>query len=47
MQVNYENMIDLDSVTLEDCIDLYDKKGICTILNDGRITNFAKGDLNE
>ena len=25
--INYENMIDLDNVTLVDCLDLYEKKG--------------------
>ncbi len=41
--MNYENVIELDNVTLEDCIDLYEKKNIFTIINDGRITNFLKG----
>lgn len=41
-KMNYENMIDLDNVTLEDCIDLYDKKGICTEINDGRIIDLIK-----
>ena len=40
--MNYENMIELDNVTLEDCIDLYEKKNVTTIINDGRIINFIK-----
>ena len=40
--MNYESMIELDNITLEDCIDLYDKKGICIVVNDGRITNLTK-----
>lgn len=40
--MDYEKMIDLDNVTLQDCIDLYDKKAISTIVNDGRITDFQK-----
>ena len=43
-KMNYENMIDLDNVTLEECLDLYEKKGMYTELNDGRIINFAKED---
>ena len=42
--INYENMIDLDNVTLVDCLDLYEKKDMCTELNDGRIINFVKED---
>ena len=44
-KMNYENMIDLDNVTLEDCIDLYYKKGIYTEINDGRVINFVKEDV--
>ena len=40
--MNYENMIELDNVTLEDCIDLYEKKGIRTLIYDGHITDFMK-----
>ena len=40
--MNYENVIELDNVTLEDCIDLYTKKNVTTIINDGRIINFIK-----
>lgn len=40
--MNYENVIDLDNVTLEDCINLYDNKDIIAVINDGRIINFAK-----
>lgn len=38
--MNYDTVIELNEVTLEDCIDLYEKKDICTIINDGRIINF-------
>ena len=40
--MNYENIIELDNITLEDCIDLYDKKNMYTIINDGRIINLVK-----
>lgn len=40
--MNYENIIELDNITLEDCIYLYDKKNIYTIINDGRIINLVK-----
>ena len=38
--MDYNNVIELDEVTLEDCIDLYEKKGICTIIEDGRVIDF-------
>ena len=40
--MDYDNVIELDNVTLEDCLDLYTKKNVTTIINDGRIINFIK-----
>ena len=40
--MDYDTVIELDEVTLEDCIDLYEKKNMSTIINDGHIVNFAK-----
>jgi hypothetical protein len=40
--INYEDILELDNVTSDDCIELYEKKKMCTELNDGRITNFIK-----
>lgn len=40
--MNYETIIELDNVTLEDCIELYKKKAIRTIINNGRIENFVE-----
>ena len=40
--MDYETVIELDNVTLEDCIDLYEKKNMSTIINDGHIINFVK-----
>ena len=38
----YDTVIELDEVTLEDCIDLYKKKNVRTVINDGKIINFEK-----
>lgn len=38
----YENIIELDNVTLEDCLDLYEKKNISVVINDGHVINFVK-----
>ena len=40
--MKYENVIELDNVTLEDCIELYEKKNVTTVINDGRVSNFTK-----
>lgn len=40
--MNYDIIIDLNNVTLEECVDLYEKKSIISIINDGRIINFEK-----
>lgn len=45
--MRYEDHIDLENVTLQDCVDLYDKKAISTIINDGRIVDFSKGEWSE
>lgn len=42
--MNYENMIDLDNVLLEECQKIYDNDGLCTVINDGRVINFVKED---
>ena len=40
--MNYSQVIELDNVTLEDCLELYEKKNTVTIINDGKIINFKK-----
>ena len=40
--MDYDPVIELSEVTLEDCIDLYEKKNMSTIINDGHIINFVK-----
>ena len=40
--MDYSAVIELDEVTLEDCIDLYKKKNVRTVINDGKIINFEK-----
>ena len=43
--MNYDTVIELSEVTLEDCVDLYEKKNTYTIVNDGRVINFVKEDF--
>ena len=40
--MDYDKIIELDDVTLQDCEELSDLKGIEIIINDGRIINFVK-----
>ena len=40
--MDYDAVIELDNVTLEDCIDLYEKKNIRIVISDGHITDFVK-----
>lgn len=39
---DYSQVIELDEVTLEDCLILLKNKNIYTIINDGRIINFVE-----
>lgn len=36
------NSINTDEVTLEDCLTLYEKKDICTVIDNGTITDFVE-----
>ena len=40
--MDYDKIIELDDVTLQDCEELYDLKDIEIVINDGRIVNFIK-----
>ena len=40
--MDYDTVIELDEVTLEDCIDLHEKKKVKTEICDGHITDFVK-----
>ena len=40
--MDYDKIIELDDVTLQDCEKLYDLKCIEIVINDGRIINFVK-----
>lgn len=40
--MNYDKILEMDYITLEDCINLYSNKNIYVVLNDGRITNLEK-----
>ena len=43
-KINLGTGINLDNVTLEDCIDLYDKKDTYTIIGNGKVVGFCRED---
>lgn len=40
--MNYEDVIELDNVTLGDCLDWHKYIGGYVIINDGKIINFVR-----
>lgn len=40
--MNYETVIELDNVTLEECKSKYVTKNLAVILNDGHVIGFTK-----
>lgn len=40
--MDYDRIIELDNVTVQDCEELYEFKGMYTVIEDGRIVNFVK-----
>ncbi len=38
----YENELNLEAVTLEDCVNLHTLKGVVTLINDGKIVGFIE-----
>ena len=41
---NYGQVLELDELTLNDCLNLY-KKGITVVINDGRVINILDKDV--
>lgn len=40
--MDYNNILEMDNITLQDCLDMYRMKGMCAIINDGKLINFVK-----
>lgn len=45
--MDYEKYIELDNVTVGDCIDAYEYRGLRVIVNDGKIMNFINGNKGD
>ena len=39
---DYDKYINLDAVTLDDCLVLFERKNMAIIINDGRVINFEE-----
>ena len=40
--MNYEKILEMDNITIQDCIDMYTMKNLYTIIEDGKVKNFHK-----
>ena len=45
--MDYNNIIELDNVTLQDCEDMYRTKNMRTVIDNGRVINFEKENNND
>ena len=45
-KIDYDNIMDLQNVTLEDCLSLYKTNGMASVINDGILVNF-RNEKNE
>lgn len=41
-KIDYNNIIELDNLSLQDCEDMYRMENMRTVIDDGRIVNFEK-----
>ena len=40
--MNYDSILELDNLTLEDCVNIYKLENIYTVLNDGKLVGLRK-----
>ena len=40
--MDYNQIMELDNITIQDCIDMYNMKDMITICNDGKVIGFGK-----
>lgn len=40
--MNYDSILELDNLTLEDCVKIYKLENIYTVLNDGKLMGLRK-----
>ena len=42
--MDYNSILEMDNITLQDCTDMYRLKDMCAVIEDGKIVNFVKGE---
>lgn len=45
--MDYSRIIEMDNVTLADCLEAHRYKGLNAVINDGRLVNFISEDMEE
>ena len=40
--MDYSTVIELDNITIQECIDMYNMKNMIAIINDGKVVGFKK-----
>ena len=40
--MDYSTVIELDNITIQDCVDMYKMKNMIAIINDGKVVGFKK-----
>ena len=40
--MDYNQIMELDNITIQDCIDMYNMKNMIAIINDGKVIGFGK-----
>ena len=45
--MDYSRIIEMDNVTLTDCLEAHRYRGLNAVINDGRLVNFISEDMEE
>lgn len=45
--MDYNKIIEMDNVTVDDCVNVYRHRGLRAVINDGHVVNFIDEGLEE
>lgn len=45
--MDYSRIIEMDNVTLSDCLEAHKYRGLNAVINDGKLVNFISEDMEE
>ncbi len=40
--MNYDTIMELDNLTIQDCENMYKMRNMCAVIDDGRVVNFEE-----